>query len=148
MGLRIGGPDAGAMAAGPGLGTGADERRAWSRSVEYAPSRPANVPYSAARVDGELVDTDGGRYYSLLCSDGLLSLSTTTQAIFAEVDCGENWPPDRSTSRFLGLPEDIQVVPGDQDQRIIVISAAGAEAIRVPAGRIWHAPVAPGGVAR
>jgi hypothetical protein len=77
--------------------------------------RPVTVPLSAAFVDGDLALGDATPpagtavseqhlFYALRCDDGLLTVATTHEVVYATVACVRYWIPDDVVRPFLGKP--------------------------------------------
>jgi hypothetical protein len=79
------------------------------------PQRPPGVPLSAAFVEGDLSLGDATPaagtavseqhlFYALRCDDGLLTVATTHEVVYATVACVRYWIPDDVVRPFLGEP--------------------------------------------
>jgi hypothetical protein len=112
-----------------------------------APAKPPGVFEDAAlvtesRAFGELSAVPGDdeplRYfYALTCRDGLLTVATTREVVFAEVECERYWLPDDVTRPFLKQPVRVRILPGTPGTLVVEALAAGAA--RLVTGDVWIA---------
>jgi hypothetical protein len=108
--------------------------------------RPAAVPPSAQLVT---TDVEFGQvsaapsatpeaphiFYTLSCSDHLLTVATTRETIYAELPCGQYWLSDDVVRPYLGEPVRVHVSMGPQLRLTIeVISRGPAQFV---ADRVW-----------
>ena len=95
--------------------------------------RPPGVPMTAAPVDGEF-DTGEPQvhlFFNLACADGLLTVVTTDELVFAETACPTAIEPV-FLEPFLTDPVRIAVANGQLD----IVSVEG-ERLTFPIGRAW-----------
>jgi hypothetical protein len=128
-------------------GVGEDEAAAVSRTATPdatatpaatpTPERPAEVPSTAALVTNDTtLPASGARlFFSLRCEDSLLAVSTTTENIFATVDCTQYWLPDDVLRPFLGTPVEIRVARGTPTLLFVDSEAGGT--LRFEADAVW-----------
>ncbi len=112
--------------------------------------RPAGVPASATqeRADRELgarsvpagVDPSTvPMFKSTSCADGLLTLSTTTVVVYAELPC-DRALPESAARPFVGKPVHIRMVVANPAK--LFFDSANAGSVEFTVGRIWTAPPA------
>jgi hypothetical protein len=110
------------------------------------PERPAGVPASAMLVesDMQLGDAtpptgtpvrDQHLFYALRCDDGLLTVATTHEVVYAAVDCERYWIPDDVVRPFLGEPARVAVEHGDPVTALFMTIAGGT--LQVEADSVW-----------
>lgn len=102
---------------------------------------PAGLPESAEPMQtaeerpAEVAPGEGGRlFFSSDCVDGLLSVTTTREIVYAELPCDRALPPEVK-ERFLGKAVALRIVPGQQSKLYIESQEAGS--VEFTVGRMW-----------
>jgi hypothetical protein len=113
-------------------------------------ARPDGVPAPAEQMVGEttLSGEDGGErlLFSLMCVDGLLTLVTTRETVYAELPC-DRFVGEDAVARFQGLSVDLTICapvaacsrprPNSTDGKLFVVSPAGAS-LEFTTGHLWR----------
>jgi hypothetical protein len=110
------------------------------------PQRPADVPSTAVLVSGDLMLGDATPpagtpvadqhfFYTLRCDDGVLTVTTTHEIVYATVECSQYWIPDDVVRPFLGEPVRVTVDQGDVVVASFMTIAGGT--LRFDAGGVW-----------
>ena len=108
-------------------------------------NRPAEVPSSAVRVTsaldlGDAASTTGAPIealdimYAFSCRDGLVTIATTRETLYAERPC-ERVPPDEAFRTYLSRPVLIRISGGDLQQLSLNTDTVGG--LGFSASRIW-----------
>jgi len=107
-------------------------------AAQTAP-RPASVPISARTVDGDIAvgdahDTSAFAHtlYGIRCRDGVVSVITTKETLYAELACGELL----DDHALLNLPVRVSVQRSGQTS-VIHVESKSAGAVTFIAGRAW-----------
>lgn len=110
------------------------------------PSRPGDIPGEAVLVTEDTVlgtveaPEEGGAdpphvLYWLTCDDGLLTIATTAETVYAETDCSRYWLVHEVVRPYQGKPVRIAVTVGTPST--LVMEAAGAGAARFEVDGVW-----------
>lgn len=111
------------------------------------PSRPTGVPDDATLIteDTVLGSTSPGTasepahiFYWLTCDDELLTISTTQETVYAEVDCVQYWLVHEVIRPYQGQPVRIDI--GTGPSATLVLDAAAAGPARFDVGNVWIRP--------
>lgn len=114
--------------------------------TRVAPLRPAGVPLTASFVDADLALGDATPpagtpvrdqhlFYALRCDDGLLTVTTTHEIVYARVGCERYWIPDDVVRPFLGEPVRVTIDRGDIVIASFMTIAGGT--MRFEAEGVW-----------
>lgn len=110
------------------------------------PSRPRGVPIDAVLITDDTVlgavstleatPADAPHlFFWLTCDDRLLTIATTRETIYAELDCGRYWLVHEVVRPYQGQPVRVQIGAGPEATLIVEATAAGAARFDVDA--VW-----------
>lgn len=104
------------------------------------PSRPREVPADAVLVSEDTVleaspPAAPRLFYWLTCDGVLLIISTTSETVYAEVDCGRYWLVHEVVRPYQGQPVRIEI--GTGPNATLVMEAESAGAARFEVGAVW-----------
>jgi hypothetical protein len=85
-----------------------------------SPTAPEGMPPDQVHV-----------FYSLSCANGVLTIATTRETVYAELPCDRS-PPDASVRAFLAQPAQIRFVAGNPCKLFVESAAAGTIEFTVP----------------
>ncbi len=111
------------------------------------PSRPTGVPDDASLITEDTVigSTSPGTasepahiFYWLTCDDQLLTISTTQETVYAEVDCVQYWLVHEVIRPYQGQPVKIEITTGPQGT--LELDATNAGPARFDVDAVWVRP--------
>ena len=98
---------------------------------------PPRVPPGAHEVsESETRSGEETLFFSSDCFDGVVSVTTTVEVVYAELPCSRALPADVK-ERFLGKVVALRIVPGEPSKIYMDSKAAGS--VEFTVGRIWLA---------
>lgn len=120
--------------------TGESTRTTVAATATTEPSRPGGVPADAVLVRGTTVlgaaPPGAPRlFYWLTCDGRLLTITTTGETIYAEVDCGRYWLVHEVVRPYQGQPVRIEIGVGTG--ATLVMEAESAGPARFDVAAVW-----------
>lgn len=106
-------------------------------------ARPAALPDTAQHVtqqrefgalEEDASDNDVHVFVTSSCSDGLLTVETDKETIYAELPCDRALPQE-TVDMFAGTPVHVRLVPGDPAK--IFLEAPDGASVEFTPGNIW-----------